>query len=137
GRRPTRRPTRRAAKAPYETVRTWMGIAAVNVGKYRDARWLWRTARLRHGELADVVDAFLFAVEAVENGSVPPFAFDYRLRPDAIVPGEPHLPAFVKAFALRGMWQEEDTASREAALDVLAQEDSPWVVDFLFSVVRQ
>lgn len=120
-----------------ETVLTWMGIAAFNVGKYRDARWLWRTALLRHGELADVLDAFLFAVEAVENGSVPPFAFDYRLRPDAIVPGEPHLPAFVKAFALRGMWQEEDTASREAALDVLAQEDSPWVVDFLFSVVRQ
>lgn len=120
-----------------ETVLTWMGIAAFNVGKYRDARWLWRAALLKHGDLADVLDAFLFTVEAVEAGLVPPFALDYRLRPDAIVPDEPHLPAFVKAFALRGMWQEEDPASRAAALDVLAREDSPWVVDFLLSVVRQ
>lgn len=120
-----------------ETVLTHMGVAAFNLERYLEARWLWRMAQSEECELNDVLDAFLFTVARVEEQRVPPFALDHRLDPDTIVTGESDPPGFIKAMALRTLWHGEDAHSQEAALDLLAQMDDPWVSGLLFSVVRQ
>lgn len=118
------------------TVLTHMGIAAFNTERYTEARWLWRMALRNGGELVDVLEAFLFSVEQVAAGRIPAFILDHRIRPDAIDIGEANPPGFVKALALQSLWHGEDAAAREAALDVLAQMDDPWIVGLLFDVVR-
>lgn len=125
-----------------ETTLTHMGIAAFNIGRYVEARWLWRAALRRDGQLADVLEALLFTVAAVETGLVPALTLDHRLGPHDLTPDaasagdDEDVPAFVKALAIRGLWDEDD-ATREAALDVLAQLDGAWTADFLFGIVMQ
>jgi len=120
-----------------QNVLTHMGIAAFNMGRHVEARWLWRMALRAEGELDDVLDAFLFTADKVDRGQLPPFPLDHRLHPDTMVPGEAEPPGFVKAFAVRELWRAEDPDARDAALDLLAQMDDPWVADALFHVVRQ
>lgn len=118
-----------------EAVLTHMGIAAFNMGRFVEARWLWRAALRRGGSLADVLDALLFTVEAIETGRIPPLTLDHRLRVDEMDSNEADVPAVVKVLAVRGLWDERHPAAREAALDLLAQLDDPWSADFLFTIV--
>lgn len=119
---------------------THMGIAAFNIGRYVEARWLWRMALDGASddlELRDAIDAFLFAVGRADEEQGPPFSLDHRLRPGTVSAGESNPPGFVKAMALRALWQEGDMLAKDAAIDLLGQMDDPWVAGLLLDIVRQ
>lgn len=113
-----------------------LGVAAFNLGRYREARWLWRTALGKRAELDDILNGFLFAVDAVERERVPPLALDYRLPAGTSLAPADNPPGYVRAIALRTLWEGEDERAQEAALDLLSQLEDPWVAGFLFQVIR-
>lgn len=112
------------------------GVAAFNLGRYGEARWLWRSAMGDTPELDDVLHAFLFAVDAIETERVPPCSLDCRLELGTAPPDGDDPPGYVRAVALRTLWEGEDDKAREAALDLLSQLQDPWVAPFLFHVLR-
>ncbi|HLT59337.1 MAG TPA: tetratricopeptide repeat protein [Limnochordales bacterium] len=127
----------RGAAGPWDAMAlTWLGVAAFNQGRYREARWLWRSAMGQRPALDDVLKAYLFVVDAIETERVPPFALDYRLQLESPPPKAEEPPGYVRAVALRTLWQGEDDRAREAALDLLSQLQDPWVSGFLFQIVR-
>lgn len=107
-----------------------LGTACFNLGRYQEARWLWRRAQ-QDRFMQDVMAVFLHALELVESQAVPPFRMDYSLgmRDYGVVSYDP--PGCVKAFALYTLWRSDDEESREAALDLLAQSDDLWAEAFL------
>src|SRR5690606_9790950 len=110
----------RGAAGPWDAMAlTWLGVAAFNQGRYREARWLWRSAMGQRPALDDVLKAYLFVVDAIETERVPPFALDYRLQLESPPPKAEEPPGYVRAVALRTLWQGEDDRAREAALDLL------------------
>src|SRR5690606_6295391 len=127
----------RGAAGPWDAMAlTWLGVAAFNQGRYREARWLWRSAMGQTPARDDVLKAYLFVVDAIETERVPPFALDYRLQLESPPPKAEEPPGYVRAVALRTLWQGEDDRAREAALDLLSQLQDPWVSGFLFQIVR-
>ncbi|HEY8418039.1 MAG TPA: tetratricopeptide repeat protein [Limnochordales bacterium] len=127
----------RGMAGPWESpTLVFLGVAAFNLGRYREARWLWRSALGAAPALDNILHAYLFAADGIEGQRVPPFALDYRLPSEtpAAVEGDP--PGYVRAVALRTLWDEEDERAREAALDLLSQLSDPWVSSFLFQIVR-
>ncbi|MBO8141344.1 MAG: tetratricopeptide repeat protein [Firmicutes bacterium] len=131
-----RRSVRGVAGPWNPTTLTFLGVAAFNLGRYREARWLWRGALSEPSDLEDVLTAFLFAVDRVERKRVPPFRLDYRLRAEDVRIESDEPPGFVVAFALRTLWEGADAGSRESALDLLAQGKDPWASALLFQIVR-
>jgi len=131
-----RRCVRGTLRVQDEAVLAHLGVAAFNLGRYVEARWLWRSARRLGGSLGHVLDALLFTVDAVEAGRVPELTLDHRLRPEDMPAEDEDLPAYVKALAVQELWSAGGDA-REAALDILAQADEAWAVDFLFGVLLQ
>lgn len=120
------------------TALTHMGLAAFNLGRWTEARWLWRMAAASGtGELDDVLDSFVFVLDKVEQGQVPPFAINHRLRDDAVAPGDQEPPGLWKVFSLRALWDSDDLDNQEIALHLLAEMDEPWASDMMFHVVRQ
>lgn len=113
-----------------------LGIAAFNVGRYREARWLWRTVLSQCPGLEDVLRAFLFAVDAIERDRIPPLTLDYRLPAATSLAAADNPPGYVRAIALRTLWEGEDERAQAAALDLLSRLNDPWVAGFLFHVVR-
>ena len=57
---------------------------------------------------------------------------DYRLGTPQDGEEEGEASGSLRAFALYTLWQGEDTAAREAALDLLAQAEAPWAEPFLY-----
>lgn len=111
---------------------TLLGVAAWNVGRYRDARWLWRRAA-QDPFLAGLIPAFIHALDLVEEQAVPPFRLEYRWGVHGPSPGRSRPDGYMKAFSLYTLWTSDDREAREAALDLLAQSESSWAEPFLFS----
>src|SRR5690606_29442438 len=111
---------------------TLLGVAAWNMGRYRDARWLWRRAA-QDPFLAGLIPAFLHALDLVEEHAVPPFRLEYWWGADGPLPARNRPDGYMKAFSLYTLWTSDDREAREAALDLLAQSESSWAEPFLFA----
>src|SRR5690606_24602624 len=112
-----------------------LGVAAWNVGRYLEARWLWRRAAQDVG-LQHLTAVFLHALDLLEERAIPPFRLDYTLGFGEIPArgsghGEPV--GNIKAFALYTRWSDRSGSAREAALDLLARAEGSWAEPFLFS----
>lgn len=119
---------------PYTLI--YLGVAAFNLERWREARWLWRAAGGLRPELDDIVASFLFAVDLVESGRVPPLSLDYRIELELPLEADGDPPGCMRAAALRTLWEGLDEEARAAALDVLIQLDDAWVAAFLLRIVR-
>lgn len=111
------------------------GIAAFNCGHSRDARWAWRQAGLAVPDQARLFTAYLFVNDMVEQGRIPPFRLDYELRARYDENKSP-TPGFLKVFALHALWHGNGVDDRQAALDLLIEEDEEWSTALLFTMLR-
>lgn len=125
----------RGSPLPWDSLTlTRLGVAAWNMGRQRDARWFWRRAG-QDPVMENLAPVLLHALDLVEAEIVPPFRMDYSLGVHEVADGHGEPSGWVKAFALHALWQGEDGAAREAALDVLAQGEAGWAEPFLFSLL--